>query len=97
LYTDASPSEIARGAWEAPGVPCYLSPDPTRAGLYLSDGLLQLCLITYPIATLRKTFKHFGIHIHIIYLLILPITLPINELFYKIKSLFLKNKYRRKL
>lgn len=59
--------------------------------------LLQLCLITYPIATLRKTFKHFGIHIHIIYLLILPITLPINELFYKIKSLFLKNKYRRKL
>lgn len=59
--------------------------------------LLQLCLITYPIATLRKTFKHFDIHIHITYLLILPITLPINELFYKIKSLFLKNKYRRKL
>ena len=59
--------------------------------------LLQLSLIIYPIATLRKTFKHFGIHIHLIYLLILPITLPINELFYKVKSLFLKNKYRRRL
>lgn len=36
--TDASPAEIARGAWEAGGLPCMLSSDPTRPGLWLADG-----------------------------------------------------------
>jgi glycosyltransferase involved in cell wall biosynthesis len=59
--------------------------------------ILQIAILTYPILLLKKNLKHFNIRIPTAYLFILPITLPINELFYKIKSLFLKNIYRRKL
>lgn len=38
LCTDASPFEIARGDFSYDAVPCILSPDPTRPGLWLADG-----------------------------------------------------------
>ncbi len=38
LFTPATPEKIARGDFFRDGIPCILSPDPTRPGLYLSDG-----------------------------------------------------------
>lgn len=59
--------------------------------------ILQMVALAYPILILKKNLRHFKVDIPTFYLLILPITLPINGLFYKIKSLFSKNKYRRTL
>lgn len=38
LFTTASPDEIARDAWEEKGVPCRISHDPARRGIFLAGG-----------------------------------------------------------
>lgn len=38
LLTDAAPEAIAADAWQAHAVPCLLSPDRARRGLYIFDG-----------------------------------------------------------
>ena len=49
LYTKATPAEIARDAWAAEGVPCLLSPDPTRRGFFLADGRHILPDLIFPL------------------------------------------------
>ncbi len=59
--------------------------------------VFQITALIYPILLFRNSLINFNVKIPIIFLLILPITLPINELFNKIITLFLRNNHRRRL
>lgn len=49
LYTEASPDDITTDKWQRGAIPCFLSPDPTRRALYLSDGRTLLPDLIFPL------------------------------------------------